>query len=89
MLRMVLETQRIPDAQSGNVIAEIVGRERPDEIVLLGAHLDSWDLGTGAVDDGAGVGIILGAAKLRVWMIICLRWRLVLTLAWSTAGLLR
>ena len=51
-------------APSGNVIAEITGRERPEEIVLIGAHLDSWDLGTGAVDDGAGVGIVVGAAKV-------------------------
>jgi hypothetical protein len=64
ILRMVLETQLTPDATSGNVIAEIVGREYPEEIVLIGAHLDSWDLGTGAVDDGAGVGIVVGAAKL-------------------------
>ena len=47
---------------SGNVIAEIPGQT--EEIVLIGAHLDSWDLGTGAVDDGAGVGIVTGAAKL-------------------------
>lgn len=64
IMRMVLETTLTPDATSGNVIAEIVGRERPEEIVLIGAHLDSWDLGTGAVDDGAGVGIVVGAAKL-------------------------
>lgn len=51
-------------APSGNVIAEIRGREKPEEIVLIGAHLDSWDLGTGAVDDGAGVGIVVGAAKV-------------------------
>ena len=51
-------------APSGNVIAEVVGRERPDEIVLIGCHLDSWDLGTGAVDDGAGCGIVVGAAHL-------------------------
>ena len=51
-------------APSGNVIAEITGRERPDEIVLIGCHLDSWDLGTGAVDDGAGCGIVVGAAQL-------------------------
>lgn len=49
-------------APSGNVIGEIPGQT--DEIVLLGAHLDSWDLGTGAVDDGAGVGIVIAAAKL-------------------------
>jgi len=50
--------------QSGNVVAEIPGRELPDEVVLIGAHLDSWDEGTGAVDDGAGVGIVTGAAHL-------------------------
>lgn len=51
-------------AESGNVIAEIRGRERPDEIVLLAAHLDSWDMGQGAIDDGAGVAIITAAARL-------------------------
>lgn len=45
---------------SGNVVAEIPGRT--DEVVLVGAHLDSWDLGTGALDDGAGVGIVVAAA---------------------------
>lgn len=49
---------------SGNVIAEIEGAETPDEIVIIGAHLDSWDTGTGALDDGAGVGIVTAAAKL-------------------------
>ena len=49
---------------SQNVIAEIKGREKPDEIVLLGAHLDSWDLGTGAIDDGAGVAIVMAATKM-------------------------
>jgi Zn-dependent M28 family amino/carboxypeptidase len=52
------------NAPSGNVIAEIRGRERPDEIVLLAAHLDSWDLGQGAIDDGAGVAIVTAAARL-------------------------
>lgn len=47
---------------SANVIGEIQGAERPNEIVLLGAHLDSWDLGTGAIDDGAGVAIVMAAA---------------------------
>src|SRR4029450_4106985 len=45
---------RLPAAQSANVVAELRGREKPDEIVLLGAHLDSWDVGQGAHDDGAG-----------------------------------
>ncbi|MEO9968341.1 MAG: M28 family peptidase [Hyphomonadaceae bacterium] len=52
-------------APSGNVIAEVRGRGAlADEIILLGCHLDSWDLGTGAIDDGAGCGIVVGAAKL-------------------------
>ena len=42
-----------------NVIAEIRGSERPDEIVLIGGHLDSWDLGTGAIDDGSGVVMVM------------------------------
>lgn len=51
-------------AASGNVIAEVTGGARKDEIVLIGCHLDSWDLGTGALDDGAGCGIVVGAANL-------------------------
>jgi hypothetical protein len=49
---------------SGNVILDLVGSEKPEEIVLIGAHLDSWDLGTGAIDDGAGIGITTAAAVL-------------------------
>ena len=49
---------------SYNVIGEFIGSERPDEFVLISAHLDSWDEGTGALDDGAGVGIVMAAAKL-------------------------
>lgn len=58
-----IDTGRRP---SGNVIGEIPGTESPEEIVLIGAHLDSWDLGTGAVDDGAGIGITAGAAKVII-----------------------
>ncbi|MEP6485332.1 MAG: M28 family peptidase [Rudaea sp.] len=47
-----------------NVIGEITGREKPDEAVVIGGHLDSWDPGTGAIDDGAGVAIAAGAAHL-------------------------
>ena len=61
-LNIQVETQEA--ARSGNVIAEVVGRERPEEVVLIGCHLDSWDLGTGAIDDGAGCGIVVGAAHL-------------------------
>ena len=51
-------------ATSHNVIGEITGRSRPDEVVVIGAHLDSWDLGTGAVDDAAGIGITMAAGHL-------------------------
>ncbi|MDD8059401.1 MULTISPECIES: M20/M25/M40 family metallo-hydrolase [Shewanella] len=61
-LNMTSENQGI--ATSYNVIAEVTGSSKPDEIVLIGAHLDSWDEGTGAIDDGAGVAIVTTAAKL-------------------------
>ena len=47
--------RNFPDVLSYNVIGEIKGSKYPDEIILVGAHLDSWDLGDGAHDDGAGV----------------------------------
>jgi carboxypeptidase Q len=63
-VKMLLTPRDLGTISSQNVIAEIKGREKPDEIILLGAHLDSWDLGTGAIDDGAGVAIATAAAKL-------------------------
>ena len=63
-VRVDIQVETRPEALSGNVIAEVVGRERPEEVVLISCHLDSWDLGTGAVDDGAGCGIVVGAAHL-------------------------
>jgi Zn-dependent M28 family amino/carboxypeptidase len=62
-LRLVLTPRVLPDAVSANVIGEVPGASRPDELVLLGAHLDSWDLGDGAADDGAGCAIVLEAAR--------------------------
>jgi carboxypeptidase Q len=62
-VRVALACGRRPDAESANVVGEIPGREAPDEIVVLGAHLDSWDLGRGAIDDGAGCGIVLEAGR--------------------------
>lgn len=61
-VKLSLEVESLGPRQSGNVIGEIPGET--DEIVIIGGHLDSWDLGTGAVDDGAGIGITLGAAKM-------------------------
>jgi len=50
-----LESQALPDAKSANVIGELRGRELPDEVVVIGGHIDSWDVGQGAHDDGAGI----------------------------------
>jgi Zn-dependent M28 family amino/carboxypeptidase len=61
--RLKLGARWLADEESANVIGEIVGREKPEEIVLLGCHLDSWDLGTGALDDGAGCAIVIEAAR--------------------------
>lgn len=63
-LRLKSTARELPPVWSANVIGEIPGTERPREIVLLGAHLDSWDLGQGALDDGAGVAIVVEAARL-------------------------
>ena len=63
-VRFTLGCGDAPAAESANVIGEIRGREAAREVVLLGAHLDSWDVGTGAVDDAAGCGIVIEAARL-------------------------
>src|SRR5262249_27122160 len=63
-VRFTLTCKEWPEADSSNVVGEIRGSSKPDEIVLLGAHRDSWDLGTGAIDDAAGCGIVLEAARL-------------------------
>lgn len=61
---LYLGSRRLGDTQSANVVGEVVGRELADQIVLIGGHLDSWDVGTGAIDDGAGCAISLAAAKM-------------------------
>ena len=65
-LKMTLTPKWKGKRESGNVIGEIVGSEKPEEIVLVSGHLDSWDLGTGAIDDGAGIGISAGAAQVLI-----------------------
>jgi Zn-dependent M28 family amino/carboxypeptidase len=65
-VRVGLGCRNLPEGESANVIGEVRGRERPEEIVLLSAHLDSWDVGTGAVDDAAGVAMVIGAARAMV-----------------------
>ena len=62
-LKLELGAKTLPEADSANVIGEVLGSSLPDEVVLLGAHLDSWDLGQGALDDGAGCAIILEAGR--------------------------
>lgn len=54
-VRLTMEAHQEPDADSHNVMGEIRGREKPEEVVVLGGHIDSWDVGQGAHDDGAGI----------------------------------
>ncbi len=53
-IRLSMEAKVLPDAPSANVVGEILGRERPDDVIVVGGHFDSWDVGAGATDDGGG-----------------------------------
>jgi carboxypeptidase Q len=64
VIKLSLGAKTLPDALSANVIGELRGRERPDEIVLICGHLDSWDVGTGASDDGAGCVMSMEAVRI-------------------------
>jgi Zn-dependent M28 family amino/carboxypeptidase len=63
-IKLSLQSTFREKAPAYNVVGEIKGREKPDEVIVIGGHLDSWDAGTGAVDDAAGIGITTAAAKL-------------------------
>src|SRR5436309_10934839 len=63
-MKLVLTPQTLPDIESANVIADIKGTEHPEQVVIVSGHLDSWDLGTGAIDDGAGVAVSMEVANL-------------------------
>jgi carboxypeptidase Q len=63
-LRLRMSAATLPDVASANVVGEIVGRERPEEIVLVGGHFDSWDAAAGASDDGVGCIVTWEAARL-------------------------
>jgi Zn-dependent M28 family amino/carboxypeptidase len=63
-MKLVLTPETLPDAESANVIADIKGSEHPEQVIIVSGHLDSWDLGTGAIDDGAGVAVSMEAANL-------------------------
>jgi carboxypeptidase Q len=53
-IRLQMEAQMLPDAESANVVAELKGGEKPEECVVMGGHFDSWDVGSGSTDDGGG-----------------------------------
>jgi Zn-dependent M28 family amino/carboxypeptidase len=63
-MRLVLTPQTLPRAESYNVIADWKGSEHPEQVVIVSGHLDSWDLGTGAIDDGAGIAVSMQAIHL-------------------------
>lgn len=58
-MKLLLTPKKLPDTTSYNVIADLKGSEKPDEIVVVSGHLDSWDLGTGALDDAVGVAMAM------------------------------
>jgi len=63
-IHLSLPTYVGPEAQSFNVVADLKGSEHPEQVVIVSGHLDSWDLGTGAIDDGAGVAVAMETAEL-------------------------
>ena len=63
-IRLSLESTVIPGAPAWNVVGDITGSEAPDEIIAIGGHMDSWDPGQGAIDDGAGMAIATATARL-------------------------
>src|SRR5438034_5952440 len=63
-MKLVLTPQTLPNMESANVVGDIKGSEHPEQVVIVSGHLDSWDLGTGAIDDGAGVAVSMEAANL-------------------------
>jgi carboxypeptidase Q len=64
VVRLKMEAQTLPDADSGDAIGDLTGREKPKEIVVVGGHIDSWDVGSGAQDDGSGAMAALQAVAL-------------------------
>ena len=62
-MHLVLTPQTLPPATGYNVIADLKGSEHPEQVVIVSGHLDSWDLGTGAIDDGAGVAVSMETVK--------------------------
>ena len=63
-MKLILTPQQSPDVESYNVIGDLKGSEHPEQLIIVSGHLDSWDLGTGAIDDGAGVAVSMETANL-------------------------
>jgi len=63
-LKLMMEAHFLPDADSANVVGEIRGRELPNEVVVIGGHFDSWDVGTGSTDDGGGCVVAWDALRM-------------------------
>ncbi len=63
-LRLKLSCETLPDVESANVVGELTGSERPNDVIVIGGHLDSWDKGRGAHDDGAGCAQVIEALRL-------------------------
>jgi len=63
-MKLTLTPQQLPDVESYNVIGDIKGGEHPEQVIIVSGHLDSWDLGTGAIDDAAGIAVSMEAANL-------------------------
>ena len=63
-MKLVLTPQTLPNVESANVIADIKGTEHPEQMIIVSGHLDSWDMGRGALDDAAGVGVSMETANL-------------------------
>ena len=64
MIRLLLTPESLPPVQSHNVVADLPGSRFPEEVIIVSAHLDSWDLGTGALDDAAGIGVAMDTLRI-------------------------
>lgn len=64
VVKLVMSAETLPDVPSRNAVAELTGSEKPEEVVVLGGHIDSWDVGQGAMDDGGGSVVAWEAVRL-------------------------
>jgi hypothetical protein len=81
-MHLVLTPQHLPDVPESNVVADFKGTEHPEQVVIVSGHLDSWDLGTGAIDDGAGVAVAMQTAQILQKLHIRPR-RTIRVIAWA------